>query len=95
MVREILGPERVRQASAPALDRDLSLSHFLGRLSTPRAAVISQLGRIQGISDGNHVTALCASLDDVQPRPRPFIPRPSPATEAAPFHSTAIRLQCI
>ena len=74
--------------------RFLSLSQQ-GRLSTPRAAVESQLGRHQGIADGSHVTALCASLDGVQPRPRPFIPRPSPATQAAPFQSAVFRPQNI
>ena len=49
----------------------------------------------QGIADGSHVTALCASLDGVQPRPRPFIPRPSPATQAAPFQSAVFRPQNI
>ena len=65
------------------------------RLTAPRAAVESQLGRHQGIADGSHVTALCASLDGVQPRPRPFIPRPSPATQAAPFQSAVFRPQNI
>ena len=58
--------------------------------SPPRAALESQFGRLQGIAEENHVTALCASLDDVQPRARASIRWPSPATEAAPFHSTAI-----
>ena len=87
---------RLDQASCSILldRRFLSLSQQ-GRLSTPRAAVESQLGRHQGIADGSHVTALCASLDGVQPRPRPFIPRPSPATQAAPFQSAVFRPQNI
>ena len=46
-----------------------------------RTALNVKIGRLQGIPDGSDVTALYASLIDVQLRPWPFVPRPSPATE--------------
>ena len=56
---------------------------FLSKAAAPalRTALHVKIVRLQGIPDGSDVTALYASLIDVQLRPWPFVPRPSPATE--------------
>ena len=56
---------------------------FLSKAAAPalRTALHVKNVRLQGIPDGSDVTALYASLIDVQLRPWPFVPRPSPATE--------------